>query len=139
MNGRRLSAAKALARGVLGAAAATLLGMLLLTGAIILTGMGDGAIRALNQLLKTLAVILGTYLGVGRGGRRGLATGVGVGAVYAVTGYIIFILLDGSGFILTQLLGEILISTASGAASGAIFANLKPARRKGEPVNMYNI
>lgn len=139
MNGRRLSAAKALARGVLGAAAATLLGMLLLTGAIILTGMGDGTIRALNQLLKTLAVILGTYLGVGRGGRRGLATGVGVGAVYAVTGYIIFILLDGSGFILTQLLGEILISTASGAASGAIFANLKPARRKGEPVNMYNI
>lgn len=130
MKGRRFSAAKALIRGVLAAAAITLLGMLLLAAAIVFIGMSDGVIRVLNQLLKAGAVIAGTYLGVGRGGERGLMTGAAIGAIYAILGYAMYTLLGGNDFMLTELLGELLISTAAGAASGAVFANLRPAKRR---------
>ncbi len=130
MKGRRFSAAKALIRGVLAAIAFTLAGMLLLATAIVFIGMSDGAIRVLNQVLKTLAVIAGTYIGVGRGGERGLMTGAGIGAIYAILGYVMYTLLGENDFRLTEILGELLISVAAGAASGTVFANLKPSRRR---------
>jgi putative membrane protein (TIGR04086 family) len=129
MKGRRFTAAKALIRGLLAAIAVTLLGMLLLAAAIVFISLSDGAIRVLNQVLKAGAVIAGTYLGVGRGGERGLMTGAGIGAIYAILGYAMYTLLGGNAFRLTELLGELLLALAAGAASGAVFANLKPARR----------
>ena len=71
MKKRRLGAAAALAKGLIAAVLVTLLGMLLMAAAVIFIGMGDGAIRILNQFLKIIAVFLGTLLAVGRGGVRG--------------------------------------------------------------------
>jgi len=108
----------------------TLAGMLALSGAIILTGMGDPVIRILNQVMKAAAVAAGTFMAVGRAGQRGLVTGAAIGTVYSVAGYVLYILLGGGDFRITGLLGEMLLCIAAGAASGAIFANMRPRRRK---------
>ena len=129
MKRRRVQAARALIRGVLAAAAITLIGMLILSAAIIFVGMSDGLLRAMNQLLKAASVVLGAYLGVGRGGERGLVTGAGIGGVYAVLGYALYALLGENGFQVPELLGELLLSVAAGATAGAVFANLKPSRK----------
>ncbi len=129
MKRRRTQAARALVRGVLAAAAITLIGMLILSAAIIFIGMSDTLLKVCNQILKIASVALGAYLGVGRGGERGLATGAGIGAVYAVVGYVLYALLGDNSFHVAELLGELLIAIAAGATAGAVFANLKPSRK----------
>jgi putative membrane protein (TIGR04086 family) len=130
MNRRRYRAVRALIRGVITAVAATLIGMLILSAAIIFIGMGDGLLRALNQVLKIASVALGAFLGVGRGGDRGLVTGAGIGAVYALAGYALYALLGEGGFSVAELLGELLIAIAAGATAGAVFANMQGARKQ---------
>ena len=131
MKSRRKSAAMGLIKGIIAAVGVTLIGMVVLAGLVIFTGMGDSLIRVLNQALKALAVIAGTYLAVGRGGERGLVTGAGVGAAYAVIGYVTYMLTGGGEFSIVELMGEILIAVAAGAASGAVFANMKPRKKRG--------
>ena len=131
MKSRRKSAAMGLIRGIIAAIGITLIGMVILAGMVIFTGMGDSLIRILNQVLKALAVITGAYLAVGRGGERGLLTGAGIGAAYAVMGYAAYMLLGGGEFSIVELLGEMLIAVAAGSASGAVFANMKPRKKRG--------
>lgn len=126
---RRGQAARALVRGVLAAAAITLIGMLILSAAIIFIGMSDTLLKVLNQILKIASVALGAYLGVGRGGERGLVTGAAIGAVYAVVGYLLYALLGDNSFRVAELLGELLIAIAVGATAGAVLANLSPSRK----------
>lgn len=129
MKKRRLGAAAALAKGLVVAVLITLLGMLLMAAAVIFTGMGDGAIRILNQLLKISAVFIGTFLAVGRGGERGLVTGAGLGAVYAAAGYVLCVCLGGYAFDIVALMGEMTVCTAAGAVTGVICANMKKRRK----------
>ena len=86
MKKRRRGALSMLLRGLFFAIGITLLGMVLMAGAIVLLGMSDGLIRLCNQLLKVLAVGLGVFWAMGRGGEKGLATGAAVGTVYALAG-----------------------------------------------------
>ena len=71
MKGARIKALWSILRGVLAAAAATLLGMLLLAAAVIYLEVSDGALMALNQALKLICVALGARFAVGVGGERG--------------------------------------------------------------------
>ena len=92
------------------AAAATLLGMLLLAAAVIYLEVSDGALTALNQALKAVCVALGARFAVGVGGERGFFTGAAVGLLYMVIG-LCALLATGRGAVLG--LGD-----ASGDARG---------------------
>ena len=95
MKGARMKALWAILRGFLTAAAATLLGMLLLAAAVIYLEVSDGALAALNQLLKLLCVALGARFAVGVGGERGFFTGAAVGLLYMAVGYALYWQLGG--------------------------------------------
>ena len=95
MKGARIKALWSILRGVLAAAAATLLGMLLLAAAVIYLEVSDGALMALNQALKLLCVALGARFAVGVGGERGFFTGAAVGLLYMIAGYALYCLLGG--------------------------------------------
>jgi hypothetical protein len=56
-------------------------------------------------------------------------TGSGIGALYAVAGYVLYALLGDNNFQVPELLGELLLSVAAGATSGAVFANLKSSKK----------
>ena len=132
MKNARLRALWALTRGLLAAVAATLAGMLLLAAAVIYLDVTDGALAALNQLLKLFSVVLGARLAVGVGGERGFVTGAAVGLLYMALGYVVYWRLGGALFSAGAMLLEMLLGGGFGAAVGAVCANLHPrARRRG--------
>ena len=127
----RKSIIKSLVLGLAGSILLTLLCMLLLAAALVLLHIPDGLLTALNQIIKIIAVLLGTCIAVPRGGEKGLVTGTVLALFYSVLGYVLFISLGGGSFQMRCLLGEILLAWAAGAATGTVRANL-PARSRGK-------
>ena len=136
MKNARLRALWALTRGLLAAVAATLAGMLLLAAAVIYLDVTDGALAALNQLLKLLSVVLGARLAVGVGGERGFVTGAAVGLLYMALGYVLYWRLGGALFSAAAMLLEMLVGFAVGAAAGAVCANLRPLARRAKAAKL---
>ena len=136
MKSARLKALWALTRGLLMAVAATLAGMLLLAAAVIYLDVTDGALAALNQLLKLFSVVLGARLAVGVGGERGFVTGAAVGLLYMALGYVLYWQLGGALFSAAAMLLEMLAGFAFGAAVGAVCANLHPRARRAKAAKL---
>lgn len=117
-----------IARGIAVSAAITLLGMLALGLAAGYTKITDSTIQTLNQCLKLVSVIAGALLAVRMGGQRGMLKGALVGALYMLLGLALVGALTTTQPDWKVLLSELAISTAVGAASGVLAANL-PERR----------
>ena len=125
-NGKR-----ALASVLKGLLCAVVLTLLLMVGVAALAlglRISDGALTALNQVMKLLSILLGVTVAVGRGGRHGFLTGMTVAMLYMALGYACYVALGGNAFVITQMLGEILIGAALGALVGAVLSNLPSGR-----------
>lgn len=130
MGKNRLSAATALLRGLLAAIAVTLLGMAGIAALAVYARATDGLIRGLNQVLKCLAILLGVWAAVGRGGERGFITGMALAMLYMALGYGLAVSLGGNAFAVPGMLGEIMIGAALGGMIGAVLSNLPAPRRR---------
>lgn len=117
-----------IARGIAVSAAITLLGMLALGLAAGYTKITDSTIQTLNQCLKLVSVIAGALLAVRMGGQRGMLKGALVGALYMLLGLALVGALTTTQPDWKVLLSELAISSAIGAASGVLAANL-PERK----------
>ena len=129
MNKTRLQTLLSLSKGLLAAVALTLAGMTGIAALAVYLHASDAAIRALNQLLKCLAILLGSTVAIGRGGHRGFFTGMALAIVYMALGYALAVALGGNAFAAPGMLGEMLIGAALGGVIGAVLSNL-PARRR---------
>lgn len=130
MANKRASALLSILKGLLAAAAVTLLGMALIAVLVLTARLSDGVLTLLNQLLKALAVVLGVRAAVERGGNRGFFTGMTVALAYMIAGYGLYVALGGGRFEVAQMLGEMLLGAAVGGAAGAVRVNLKPKARR---------
>ena len=130
MRDARLNILLSLIKGLLAAVALTLLCVAGLAALAVFARVSDGLITALNQALKTAAIILGVVVAVGRGGDRGFFTGMAMAMAYMALGYWMYVALGGSAFSVTDMLGEILIGAAVGAIAGAILSNLPAKKRR---------
>ena len=119
-----------LLKGLLIAVALTLACMLLMAAALVALQMSDRLLTVLNQIVKLLAIAVGTCVAVPRGGSRGLLTGVEIALVYMALGYAMYVLLGGGSFAVGNMLGEMLLGSAVGAVTGAVRANLSPRRSR---------
>ena len=126
----RKSAALALLKGLLIAVALTLACMLLMAAALVALQRSDRLLTVLNQIVKLLAIAVGTCVAMPRGGSRGLLTGVEIALVYMALGYAMYVLLGGGSFAVGNMLGEMLLGSAVGAVTGAVRANLSPRRSR---------
>ena len=126
----RRSTILALLRGLLISVALTLACMLAMAAALVYLQMSDRLLTVLNQLVKLLAIALGTCAAVPRGGSRGLLTGVEIALLYMALGYAMYVLLGGGSFAVGNMLGEMLLGSAVGAVTGAVRANLSPRRSR---------
>lgn len=119
-----------LLKGLLIAVALTLVCMLAMAAALVYLQMSDRLLTVLNQVVKLLAIALGTCAAVPRGGSRGLLTGVEIALLYMALGYAMYVLLGGGSFAVGNMLGEMLLGSAVGAVTGAVRANLSPRRSR---------
>ena len=130
MGRTRKSTLKSLLLGLTAAILFTLLAMLALAAALVALKIGDGTLRLFNQLIKLVAIVIGTGFAVPRGGEKGLVTGTLVALLYIILGYISYLLLGGGSFSFGCMLGELLLGSAAGAVTGAVRANLSPRRKR---------
>jgi putative membrane protein (TIGR04086 family) len=120
----------ALLKGIGSAILITLAGMVLLSAIVVFFPVSDGALLALNQILKIASIFFGALIAVGFGGKRGFALGAAIGLIYMVLGYALYCLLDRSLSNAVQMTGEFLLGALIGALSGAVVANIRPSRHK---------
>ena len=130
MPANRTSVLLSIFKGFLVAAAITLIGMVLIAALAVGVSISDQTLSLLNQFLKIIAILAGTFIAVGRGGSRGFVTGVVLALVYMIAGYVLYVVLGGGAWSITGMLGEMLLGAAIGGVCGAILANLPPRRRR---------
>jgi len=124
----RKNALWSMIKGLLFAASASMVLMLILAALIVLAGLSNKSIMLINQFIKLISILTGVYAGVGVGGENGFLTGAVISSVYMIAGYALYIALGGGVFDMVAMLGEILLGAAVGAAAGAVLANLSPRR-----------
>lgn len=123
-------AVRSLLRGLGAAVALTVAGMLALALAVVYAHLGDEGLGALNQALKLAALFAGAWVAVGRGGKRGFATGAVVGLSYIALGYGLCAL-GGSLVVSGRMLAlEFLLGAGLGGLCGALAANVAPKRAR---------
>lgn len=125
----RKGALKSLLLGILTAALITIAAMLLTSVALVYLRFSDRLLTLINQLVKLASIVLGVCVALPRGGERGLANGVAIALFYMASGYALYVLLGGGRFSASGMLGEMMLGAAAGAVTGAIRANMAPARR----------
>ncbi|MCL2630677.1 MAG: TIGR04086 family membrane protein [Firmicutes bacterium] len=111
-------------RSTLIAVIASLIVVLVLALIVKLTGMGEGAILPINQVLKVLSVLVGCLFGI-KDRSKGAFKGASAGLLYAVVSIFVFLVLknslSGNSFSFIDLIAN----TATGAVSGIISVNFR--------------
>ena len=130
MKKTRLEVALSLLKGLAAAVGLTLACMAAVAAMVVVLGLSDAWLHALNQLMKLLAVLAGTWVAVGRGGSRGFFTGMALAMIYMILGYGMYLVLGGGAFDAAGMLGEILIGAAAGGFTGAVLSNLPKGRSR---------
>ncbi len=118
-----------LLKGLLTAIMVTVVGMMMLALLVVYAHLSDNALLSLNQTLKLIAIFIGTWKAVGRGGRNGFVLGAIIGLVYAALGYGLCAPWEGMSVTGVLLAVEFLMGALIGGVSGALIANL-PARSR---------
>ncbi len=109
--------------GIVLAAAATVVGILLFALVVKTFGISDTVIPPFNQVLKVVSILLGTWRAV-RSGARGLTGGLMVGVGYILLGAGVYMLLERALSPMSVILVDIAIGAAAGGVSGVLIANL---------------
>lgn len=117
-------------RGTLAASAFTLVSMAILAALVIYAGLREDSLMALNQIVKLLAIALGTAFAVGLGGEKGLLTGALVGMLYILAGYGFYSLIDGTDAAPAVIAVEEAAGALAGGIAGVICANARPIGKR---------
>ena len=120
-------ALSAVLRGVLVAAAVTVLGVVLFALLLNWWDASDRAITAINQVVKFVSILAGVVSALNGQTQGGTARGVCVGFLYMALGILCYCLLMGENPSLTSYLADLGMGVAGGGIVGMIVSNL-PSR-----------
>ena len=120
-------ALSAVLRGVLVAAAVTVLGVVLFALLLNWWDASDRAITAINQVVKFVSILAGVVSALNGQTQGGTARGVCVGFLYMALGILCYCLLMGENPSLTSYLADLGMGVASGGLFGMILTSRKSA------------
>ena len=83
-------------KGALISVCISLICILVFAFIIKLTGMSDGLIKPINQVIKIVSIFIGTFLINKKQANKKLLNGVIVGLFYTIIAFIVFSILNGS-------------------------------------------
>ncbi len=112
-------------KGALLAVCISLVAILVFAFIIKLTGMSDGLIKPINQIIKILSIFFGTLIILKKTKQKGMLTGIIVGICYTIIAFVVFSILNGSFKFDISLLIDLVFSAITGAICGAICVNAK--------------
>lgn len=107
-------------KGTFFALCISLFSILLFAIIIKFTGITDGVIKPINQVIKVISIFVGTLIAYKKNKNLGITKGLIVGILYTTLAFLIFSILDGNFTFSTTLLNDILFGSIIGILSGII-------------------
>ena len=109
-----------IARGVLLGVALTAALVAVFALLISLFPLSDGLIRAVNQLIKLAAIVVGARSAVSRGSKNAVLRGAAVGLLYMAAGVLVYALLTGQPVNALSYLADLAMGVAAGGLTGML-------------------
>ena len=96
-------------------------------------GLSDGAIAAVNQAVKVVAIFITAFIATSGAEQNKILTGALAGALYVLFGFGAFSLIEGQWGSFSQLLADLAMGVVIGMLTAMIFSKIfvkqkKPAR-----------
>ena len=114
-----------IAKGILIAVVATIVGILGLSILCKFVNLNDLAIKICNQVIKIVSVFFGTMVALKGDKSGGWQKGTVVGALYTVMTYTLFSAIISSFSFNLSFVFDAIFAAAAGAICGVLFVNLK--------------
>ena len=113
----------AMAFGMGAALVTTLVLVVLFALTIKMTDMSDSVITSINQVIKVLSIMIGTFV-MTRAGVRGYVAGLVCGGLYMLVGIVAYCLLEGKLLPALVMMGDLGLGLVTGGLSGLLAASL---------------
>ena len=110
-------------KGVLCSVIITLLSVLIFAFIVKFTLLGNGVIRAVNQFIKIISILLGSAFFIR--GDKGLIKGAILGLLTTIIIYLLFSLFSGGLLLNGSMFIDLIFTTIIGGISGILAVNMK--------------
>ena len=116
-------------KGSLIALCVSLIGILIFAFLIRFISISDNAISPINQVIKGVSILTGTFIGLKRTKEMGFISGLVIGIIYTALSFVTFSILDGQFVFSKTLLNDLLFGGIIGAICGVIAINFIGKRK----------
>ncbi len=87
--------------------------------------ISNDAIKPINQVIKIVSILIGSFYGLKKVTEMGLITGFSIGIFYTILAFVVFSLLNG-GFVFERtIINDLIFGGIAGAVAGIIAVNFK--------------
>lgn len=111
-------------KGSLYALSVCLIGILIFAFVLRFVAVGDNLIRPINQVIKTISILIGTFVALNKSKDMGLISGIIIGLMFTIISFLAFSILDGNFDFGITLLNDCLFGSIVGGICGIIAVNL---------------
>lgn len=85
--------------------------------------ISDSLIKPINQIIKTVSILIGTFYGLKKSNDMGLISGLMIGLLFTIISFVAFSILDGNFNFGISLVNDCLFGSIIGGISGIIAVN----------------
>ncbi len=86
------------------------------------------AIKPINQVIKIVSILIGTFYGLKKSTEMGLITGLFIGLAYTLLAFVVFSILNGGFNFERSLINDFIFGGIAGAIAGVVAVNFKKKR-----------
>lgn len=90
--------------------------------------ISSDAIKPINQVIKIVSILIGTFYGLKKCNEMGLITGFFIGILYTVLAFVVFSILNGAFSFDRSLINDLIFGGIAGAIAGIIAVNMRKKR-----------
>ncbi len=112
-------------KGALMALSVCLIAILIFAFILRFVAISDLLIKPINQVIKTLSILVGTFYALKKSKDMGLISGLVIGLMFTIISFIAFSVLDGNFEFGISLVNDCLFGSIIGGVCGIIAVNLK--------------
>ena len=112
-------------KGSLMALSVCLIAILIFAFILRFVAVNDNLIKPINQIIKTLSILVGTFYGLKKSKDMGIISGLVIGLMFTIISFVAFSVLDGNFEFGISLVNDCLFGSIIGGICGIIAVNLR--------------
>lgn len=127
INGEKIKGSffKCLVKGALLSLSISLIAICIFAFILRFCDISDNAIKPINQIIKILSILLGTFFAMKGSKEMGLITGFSIGIVYTILSFVIFSILNGGFVFNSSLINDLIFGGIAGGICGIVSVNFR--------------